>query len=627
MMMFQGEVREHPLVKTSSKSNIGHTELCAGICGIIKCVLMGVYCDACPNNHIRLLNPHIDSNAYPVYFCTESVDQGKNQGFGGVSSFGFGGSNARGDIWARALAGPRNTDPGTRSAWLSANRIFIWGEVCKQARPRLPPSAAENALDIVQDYDDAYMVGEQPGDDDELFVVGSFNGWTKPEKMTYVEEFGSYIFAMPLGEACIEQFQICMNKNEYFKIFPASKFSSSQDTIVLGPGIAPVGNNWVIDGRPQGLPQGTLYHISLQWELETRKKIVTWEPSLDEYVTELASQIEPFRHRYCVLGSWSGFKPVEMLPARGEKPGTFETAVRVGFARHEEFRFQRDSDRLQTIYPARQRDLEANATPMWAWTQAGIKAIAHDADRYGNPQVGSAFTPDHFAVACKGDLKIDTVAVPGSKAWNDQSKIFEAMKAGGSVSVDAPGKDGPIDLEGLGRLGLISNSGSESVPACGPDHLGEEKNWTVSGVMGESFKIMLRVWDSEITVTTINSRTGIRTWTNQQAAMRRKYFVTATWNNWGFTPMTSEGTDVHWLRVVMPQSQMVAFQIAVDEDKAQAIHPDMALTDQLMSPAMGPDAKGEGLFWGVGVERGMAIEIKLDLSQQDRRKVVTWTYC
>merc|ERR1719210_1297605 len=81
MMSNQGVVRDHPLVKTSSKSNVGHTELCAGIAGIIKCVVMGIHCAACPNNHIRLLNPHIDSNAYPVYFATEGVDQGKEHGY------------------------------------------------------------------------------------------------------------------------------------------------------------------------------------------------------------------------------------------------------------------------------------------------------------------------------------------------------------------------------------------------------------------------------------------------------------------------------------------------------------------------------------------------------------------
>lgn len=103
MMKFEGKVREHPLVKTSSKSNLGHTEMSAGINGLMKCVLMGCFAASAPNLHLRLLNPHIDDAAYPVYFNSEFVDQGKETGFFGVSSFGFGGSNARGDIWCRAL--------------------------------------------------------------------------------------------------------------------------------------------------------------------------------------------------------------------------------------------------------------------------------------------------------------------------------------------------------------------------------------------------------------------------------------------------------------------------------------------------------------------------------------------
>ena len=79
MMMYEGEVREDPLIKTSSKSNIGHTELNAGNCGIMKCVLMGLYCAAAPNLHLRLLNPHVDSNGYPVYFNSEFVEQGKER--------------------------------------------------------------------------------------------------------------------------------------------------------------------------------------------------------------------------------------------------------------------------------------------------------------------------------------------------------------------------------------------------------------------------------------------------------------------------------------------------------------------------------------------------------------------
>eukprot|EP00413_Alexandrium_margalefii_P046819 CAMPEP_0204607126 /NCGR_PEP_ID=MMETSP0661-20131031/59508_1 /ASSEMBLY_ACC=CAM_ASM_000606 /TAXON_ID=109239 /ORGANISM="Alexandrium margalefi, Strain AMGDE01CS-322" /LENGTH=963 /DNA_ID=CAMNT_0051618513 /DNA_START=8 /DNA_END=2899 /DNA_ORIENTATION=+ len=592
MMMHNGEIREHPLVKTSSKSNIGHTEMNAGICGIIKCVCMGIYSTACPNNHIRMLNPHIDSNAYPVYFCTESVDQGANTGFLGVSSFGFGGSNARGDIWTRALAGPRNTDPGPVRPRLGVERIHLWGEMSKQAIPRMRlASELENVLDNFEDYDDGYLTGEQPGEDDTLYCIGSFNGWTTPEKMTFVEETGSYIFAMPLGEALVEQFQVCMNKNLYFKIFPAAKITTEQESIVLGPGVAPAGNNWIVDGRSDGEKAGTIYHITLQWDMETRKKTISWEPSVDDYMVSLASEMQPFQHRYYVLGSWTSWKPVEMMPAKGEEPGTFVTFVKVGIMRHEEFRFQRDLDKRQSIYPARQRVSETDdANAVWQWTNAGISMVKDNLEMYGNPQVGSTFTTEHLALASKGD--------------SSQT------------------------MSSLASMGYISSSGAQSVPVCGPDHYGEGKYWSMSGQMGEEVKILLRVWEGEIEVTTVNARIGVRSWTNQQAALRRKYFVCSTWNDWGMTQMTAdpeaEGGTVHTLSAKMTKSRMVAFQIVMDEDKSQTIHPDMNLTDQLLSPAVGPDAKGEGHYWGLYVKKGRHLDITLDLSQEDRRKVVTW---
>uniref|UniRef100_A0A7S4SYQ0 Ketosynthase family 3 (KS3) domain-containing protein n=1 Tax=Alexandrium monilatum TaxID=311494 RepID=A0A7S4SYQ0_9DINO len=593
MMMIDGVIREHPLVKTSSKSNIGHTELTAGLCGIIKCVMMGIYCNACPNNHIRLLNPHIDSQAYPVYFVTEEVDQGKNEGYMGVSSFGFGGSNARGDIWSRALCGPRSTDPHSGYARIfTPDRIFIWSEISKQALPQPGfKSREEGALDNLKDYEDAYMVGEQPTEDDSLYVIGSFNGWSMPEKMEFIEETGCYIFALPLGEACVEQFQICMNKNEYFKIFPASKMAN-EEAIILGPGVAPQGNHWVIDGRPKKKPQGTVYQITLQWDVESRKKTISWEASKDDYMMSLAGELQPFRHRYHIVSSWSNWKPVEMQQVKGEKPGTLETTVRVGIMRHEEFRIQRDADKLQSIYPARQREFEGDdEDAVWHWTGKGLEAIGWEAEKYGHPQVGSTFTAEHLAMV----------------GADDDSHTFDS----------------------LAESGFISNSGPQSVPICGPDHLGEGKHWMVKGFMGEEVKITLRVWDGEIELSTSNARTGVRTWTNKQAALKRKYFVTGTWNDWSYSQMKSEarsgGRVVYKLKAKMTETRMMAFNIVLDEDKAQCIHPEMALSDQKLSAAMGPDAKGEGLYWGMYVKKGDKAEIKLDLSQEDRRKVVTWT--
>merc|ERR1712217_211392 len=72
---------------------------------------MAMFATACPGIHLRLLNPHIDANGYPVLFNPESVDQMKPIGYLGVSSFGFSGCNARGEIWGRASVGPRNTLP------------------------------------------------------------------------------------------------------------------------------------------------------------------------------------------------------------------------------------------------------------------------------------------------------------------------------------------------------------------------------------------------------------------------------------------------------------------------------------------------------------------------------------
>eukprot|EP00415_Alexandrium_ostenfeldii_P003949 UN3949 len=97
--------------------------------------------------------------------------------------------------------------------------------------------------------------------------------------------------------------------------------------------------------------------------------------------------------------------------------------------------------------------------------------------------------------------------------------------------------DPTFTLSTLSAKGYISNSGAQSVPVCGPDHYGEGKYWMVSGFMGEEIKIQFSISDGEIEVTTINARIGIRTWSNQQAALRRKYFVTSTWNNWSYTQM------------------------------------------------------------------------------------------
>mmetsp|Transcript_114178 Transcript_114178/g.254811 ORF Transcript_114178/g.254811 Transcript_114178/m.254811 type:complete len:1201 (-) Transcript_114178:167-3769(-) len=362
MMTYQGVTRDHALVKTSSKSNLGHTELCAGILGIMKCVLLGMNAVAAPNIHLRLLNPHIDSNGYPVYFSSEFVDQGKAVGFNGVSSFGFGGSNARGDVWGRCVNGPRNTNPSLPD-WtfdLTSNRIKNFATVFgTKDSLKAKDSILEESL---MDYDGDFLSGDPRNPDNDFFCEGSFNGWTKGEKMVYFEDKDAYCFALSLGESRVEQFHFSVNEFLDAKIFPTNQ-AASMDERVLGPGPAPPGHYWVIDGRADKVAQGTVYLIMFNWDATTRTKKVTWEPSVDERALQFAAN-NSWKHGYAVVASWNRFKPMLMQPVIGTEPGLFETQVKLGLHGHEEFHFFRDDKADQMIYPALQHKTMSGDVPV-----------------------------------------------------------------------------------------------------------------------------------------------------------------------------------------------------------------------------------------------------------------------
>merc|ERR1719188_1225299 len=57
------------------------------------------------NNHCRQLNPNLNVSGFPALFETESVEYGLNSALTGVSSFGFGGTNGRSDLWGMCRQG------------------------------------------------------------------------------------------------------------------------------------------------------------------------------------------------------------------------------------------------------------------------------------------------------------------------------------------------------------------------------------------------------------------------------------------------------------------------------------------------------------------------------------------
>ena len=79
----------------SVKTNIGHLEAAAGIAGVIKTVLVLQHREIPPHPHFDTINPHLDITGALLSIPTKPIPWLTEQSkFAGVSSFGFGGTNA-----------------------------------------------------------------------------------------------------------------------------------------------------------------------------------------------------------------------------------------------------------------------------------------------------------------------------------------------------------------------------------------------------------------------------------------------------------------------------------------------------------------------------------------------------
>lgn len=85
-----------PVAIGSVKSNIGHAESAAGVAGLIKLILCARYGEIPASLHFETLNPHIEWEGLPLSVASagRKWNTGNGRRIGGVSSFGFSGSNA-----------------------------------------------------------------------------------------------------------------------------------------------------------------------------------------------------------------------------------------------------------------------------------------------------------------------------------------------------------------------------------------------------------------------------------------------------------------------------------------------------------------------------------------------------
>lgn len=340
--------RDIPLMLTSSKSNIGHGEAVAGLSGFVKCVLALLFAVAPANVHLHTLNPHLDLDGFPCQFEAEAVDAGRNSQHAGVSSFGFGGTNARAELWAACQVGPRAAAkpdlsqyeyidapcPRCRGpmCWLCGVAIAKGGSPGGRHRCSLMREDHEGYDHCSACYKGRYRCGtlahETTRDGRRVFIIGTWSKWAVADEMKE-EEPGVFACAVALGETLREQFQIVLDKDRQQMMYPVHR-EAQQGARICGPdaegGAARHDKTWLIDGRHDGKSAGAVYRINFEWNDETG------------------------RHEYFVVGTFTGGTLRRMLVVDSDA-GIHEVTLRFA-ANEEEFHFVRDGDHGQSIYPA-----------------------------------------------------------------------------------------------------------------------------------------------------------------------------------------------------------------------------------------------------------------------------------
>jgi len=356
-----------PLMETSAKSNMGHLEAGAGLSGLTKCIVMLLGSCGTPNCHLGQLNPHFNLTGSPAIYQTECTDVSLNCSIAGVSSFGFGGTNGRCDLWGECMIGPHSAEKTREDGldqmllavtcpitlgpidYLSGEPVLNGEHGRKRARAAVlrEELASYEVSSLV--YSGGYRLGGQVAIGDEIlrlphntkiYVCGSWSAWKTFEAMQEQQD-GSYAITMHLGEGCYELFYICLDCDEDRCIYPI--INNASDKIwIEGPDKQRHGQKWIIDGRPEGIAAGTEFQILFKFG--RRSKSIEW------CQTGRSKPVDTHHHVYSVAGSWTSWNLEDL--SLSHSTDTWEGHVKIGISEQEEFVFVRDHDWQQVIYPS-----------------------------------------------------------------------------------------------------------------------------------------------------------------------------------------------------------------------------------------------------------------------------------
>ncbi|MFL6335055.1 MAG: beta-ketoacyl synthase N-terminal-like domain-containing protein [Pyrinomonadaceae bacterium] len=137
----------------SVKTNIGHLEAAAGVAGLIKVILSLGHGEIPAHLHLHEVNPHISLEESPLIVVTEltrwSADPSGRR-FAGVSSFGFGGTNAH-VVLEGTSDSPAAAEPGVERPLHVLTLSAMTESALRELASRYAGRSAGDAVDTLAD--------------------------------------------------------------------------------------------------------------------------------------------------------------------------------------------------------------------------------------------------------------------------------------------------------------------------------------------------------------------------------------------------------------------------------------------------------------------------------------------
>lgn len=274
--------RKEPLVITSSKSNIAHGEGGAGMAGFLKCCLQVNHCEAASNVHLKVRNPHLDLEGFPCQILSESVVYREESAYAGVSSFGFGGTNAHAEAWGKNIMTSRGScgiDPvrlfERKLAQAPPAEITMNGDNVREWETSgLDPAGRIGDKYTIELDEDGSAIWEKVDDEladygDEFFIRGTHTHWVTEPLDRHESIAGLWTTTIKLGMNGEEMFQIVADGDEEKIYYPNQHRCTLKAVQIHGPGKADKEKSWLIIGKP-----GDTY--TLEFFQQDKRRSLIW---------------------------------------------------------------------------------------------------------------------------------------------------------------------------------------------------------------------------------------------------------------------------------------------------------------------------------------------------------------